>query len=77
MRKFALLLAALGFALFELLSPPPVSACLICHVRLRCVNDDCWTDYVCNTPHFPQNSQVSCDPTPTGCVMSGEFCGWA
>lgn len=77
MRKLVLLLAVVGLAAFQLASPKPASACQRCTVRLVCIADNCWTDFVCVGPHFPQSSQISCDPTPEGCLMGGEFCVWA
>jgi hypothetical protein len=76
MRKLALLLSVVGLAAFQLVSPTPASACQHCTVRLVCNGTDCWTDFVCVGPRFPQNAQVSCDATPEGCFMGGEFCIW-
>jgi len=77
MRKLALLLSVVGLAAFQLASPKPASACQRCTVKLTCIADECSTSFVCVGPHFPQNSRVTCDPTPEGCFMDGEFCVWA
>lgn len=77
MRRFHHLLAVAGLIVWVLAASKPAYACEQCQRKLRCIGDECWTEYVCvGNLRYPQRGWPGCDSFNWGCEYDGPLCQW-
>lgn len=68
---------ALVFLVASLFAPAPSSACWKCSYKLKCYNQDCWTELICvGNLFFDQRGFSDCWETIGGCYTEGQLCKW-
>ena len=77
MRRSNRWLVAAGLAVAILCLSGQAQACEQCQKKLRCIGDECWTEYVCvGNLRYPQRGFPGCDSYNWGCEYSGQICQW-
>ncbi len=73
-RILTVLAAALLLLAFMPAQPLQAESCARCTITFYCVVDECWVLEWCNS--LSSKPRWTCEITPTGCSMAGEFCFW-